>query len=371
MQIQSRGYSELSLTPLACSATGPFNALGGLPCRTPLYIRNPQTHQGVEVRKQDNGCGSTFNSSNPDDWATMGLYPDTVRDLGLQYGLGRHRIHIARPDGSQLNVQHGTPTTEVSAPAPATVPTVQPKQLYFDPLKSASVTAERIDDGVDYAGTGYYDAIADCVVTSVRPGGWAPYGNFIEYKITQDGPLKDVYVYYAEGVDNVVNEGDTVGGGEHICKLIPGWHSGTEIGFAAGNGISSWASVYGGGHHTKWETGGVTNVATASGVAFSRLIQRLGGTGGRLEGPIRGTYPPWTQSGQIPSAITPAPTTPTGGTGATGAPTNAQVLAQAYRWPNDYWNAFWELHQGMGEASHHSHSALAFAQGVKYRTTKV
>jgi len=269
-----------------------------------------------------------------------------------------------------MNVQHGIPIAEVGAPAPATVPTAQPEKLYFNPLQSASVTAERIDDGVDYAGSGYFDALAECVVTSVKPGGWAPYGNFIEYKITQPGPLEGVFVYYAEGVDAVVQEGDTVRGGEHICSLIPGWHSGTEIGFAAGNGISSWASVDGGGHHSKWEVGGVTNVATASGIAFSRLVQRLGGIGGRLEGPIHGLYPPWAKGGQIPTSITPAPTTPTGGARGVTAPTNAQQLAQQYKWANDYWNAIWELHQGMGEASHHSHSAWAFAQGVKYRTTK-
>lgn len=152
-----------------------------------------------------------------------------------------------------------------------------------NPLAGAHVTPERIDQGVDYAGTGYYAAVARGVVTKVlgASSGWP--GNYIEMTVTQPGPLFGRSIFYAEGVAPTVRVGQTVNPGDRIANLIPGWPTGTELGFASGVGSSSYASQHGGyteGH------------STAAGIAFSRLIQVLGGPGGTLQaGSVTGTAP--------------------------------------------------------------------------------
>ncbi|HEV3136179.1 MAG TPA: hypothetical protein VG348_15930, partial [Acidimicrobiia bacterium] len=74
---------------------------------------------------------------------------------------------------------------------------------YVNPLEHAHVTAERIDQGVDYAGTGSFVAIGDGIVTQVTQAGdtgWtsAHPGGFVEYQI-QGGGLNGLYIYHAEG----------------------------------------------------------------------------------------------------------------------------------------------------------------------------
>lgn len=154
---------------------------------------------------------------------------------------------------------------------------------YVNPLAGATVTPERIDQGVDYAGTGTLLAIARGIVTKVLTGassGWP--GNYVQYQITQPGPLQGKYVYYAEGVTPQVKVGQTVNAGDTIATLIPGWSTGIEIGYASGSGSSSYAQQQGGGY--------TEGQATAAGQAFSDLIQSLGGPGGKLEAPqVTGT----------------------------------------------------------------------------------
>ncbi len=48
------------------------------------------------------------------------------------------------------------------------------RRAYVDPLAHASVTPERIDQGVDYSGTGPIDAIGNGTIEYLQPAG--PYG---------------------------------------------------------------------------------------------------------------------------------------------------------------------------------------------------
>lgn len=154
---------------------------------------------------------------------------------------------------------------------------------YVNPLSKAHVTPERIDMGVDYAGTGDYVALGNAVVTQVNPGGWGQYGNYIEYQLT-DGPQKGKYIYYAEGVTPKVSVGQKLSAGQIVASLIPGWHSGTEIGYGSGQTDSAYASAAGGGY--------TEGAHTASGQAFSDLVKSLGGPPGvASSAPITGTAP--------------------------------------------------------------------------------
>ena len=106
----------------------------------------------------------------------------------------------------------------------------------MNPLAGAHLTPERIDQGVDYAGTGSLAAIGAAKVTRVATAGTGWPGAFIAYKLL-GGPDRGCTVYYAEGVRPVARpEGRArwSAAGRPIATLIPGWSTGIEIGWGAG-----------------------------------------------------------------------------------------------------------------------------------------
>jgi hypothetical protein len=147
---------------------------------------------------------------------------------------------------------------------------------YVNPLANASVRAERIDQGVDYAGSGTVGALGPGVVTNVvqSGSGWEG-GGYVEYKLTA-GPYAGHYVFAAEGLTPTVSIGQTLSPGQPIATIIPGSSTGIEIGFGSGVGESAYASQYGGGYSE--------GQLTAAGQAFSDLIASLGGPAGLTEG---------------------------------------------------------------------------------------
>jgi hypothetical protein len=147
---------------------------------------------------------------------------------------------------------------------------------YVNPLANASVRAERIDQGVDYSGSGTIGALGPGVVTQVVPSGsgWEG-GGFVEYKLTA-GPYAGQYVFAAEGLTPTVSVGQTLSPGQPIATIIPGSSTGIEMGFGAGVGESAYASRYGGGYSE--------GQLTAAGQAFSNLLASLGAPAGLTEG---------------------------------------------------------------------------------------
>ncbi len=148
---------------------------------------------------------------------------------------------------------------------------------YADPLAHASVTPERIDQGVDYGGSGPLAAIGAGRVTYVGTSntGWP--GAFIEFRLS-NGPDAGRYVYYAEGI--VPAQGLHVGQRISAGQVIATMTSGIEVGWGAGIGTESYAMKAG-----QWRSGmDAGNVATASGKSFSALIASLGGPPGKVEG---------------------------------------------------------------------------------------
>jgi hypothetical protein len=144
---------------------------------------------------------------------------------------------------------------------------------YVNPLANATVRGERIDQGVDYAGSGTLGALGPGVVTKVVPSGsgWEG-GGYVEYKLT-GGPYAGHSVYYAEGVTPTVSVGQTLTAGQPVARIIAGSPHGMELGFAAGNNTEeSYAQVYGGGY--------TEGTPTAAGQAFSDLVAALGGPAG-------------------------------------------------------------------------------------------
>jgi hypothetical protein len=351
--IQSRGYSELSTDPNASNLD--FAALGSLPCLTGLYIRNPANGQEVGAVKQDVGAGSSFHPN-------MGLYPQTVDDLGLDSSAGEFHVYVQRQDGKPMNIP-GATVVNLSSNGSAATPTGTTGGAFYNPLEHASVTSERIDQGVDYAGTGYLVAVADGVVTisTQDDPGWEG-GGYVQYRVTQGGFLDGAYIYYAEGVSPVVSVGEKVRGGARIADLRVPQPTGIEIGFAAGNGDESYYAYHDGGWNDTLDS---ESAATRPGLAFSNLIKALGGPPGKIEGPVVGKFPEYMPSGEPPADM--GAGSGTAGILSSGAGNvSASTAASDFGFPDAIYSAFVQIQRGADNGSHHSHSAQQFINGITY-----
>jgi hypothetical protein len=143
------------------------------------------------------------------------------------------------------------------------------------------VVAERIDQGVDYAGSGTLAALGPATLTKVATSGTGWPGAFIEYQLLS-GPDRGCYVYYAEGVTPAsgLYVGETVRAGQPIAAIVSGSSTGIEIGWAAGDGTNSYAADTG-----EWSAEHEANdIPSAAGLYFSALIASLGGPPGKIEG---------------------------------------------------------------------------------------
>lgn len=152
---------------------------------------------------------------------------------------------------------------------------------YVDPLAAAAVRPERIDQGVDYAGSGMLSAIGAGRITYVATSGTGWPGTFIEYQLLA-GADAGCYVFYAEGVTPArgLHVGDTVGAGQPLATIIPGYPTGIELGWGAGKDTKTYAAAAG-----QWSAADdQENVASPAGKNFSALIDSLGGPPGKVEG---------------------------------------------------------------------------------------
>jgi len=182
---------------------------------------------------------------------------------------------ISRPGASHVAPRSATAAGWADCPL-AVVPAG-----YVNPLAGATVKPERIDQGVDYAGSGVLVAIGSARITHVATSnaGWP--GTFLEYQLL-DGADAGCFVFYAEGVTPVegLQVGQTVNAGDTLATIIPQWPTGIEIGWGAGIGTKAYAKVAG-----QWSTADdQDNIATAAGKNFSALIAALGGPPGVVEG---------------------------------------------------------------------------------------
>ena len=150
---------------------------------------------------------------------------------------------------------------------------------YVNPLASAAVQPRRIDQGVDYAGSGTLTAIgAGTVVEVARTDtGWP--GAFIEYQLA-DGPAAGCFVFYAEGVipAPALRAGQAVRAGQPIATLIPDYSAGIEIGWGSGIGTGTYAAQFG----TWTSTDDEDSIPTEAGKSFSALVAALGGPPGKI-----------------------------------------------------------------------------------------
>ena len=142
---------------------------------------------------------------------------------------------------------------------------------YLNPLRDVSgLVPERIDQGVDFAGSGPVFAVGDAVITNASGdnGGW-PGGGWITYQLT-DGPVAGLMVYVAEDITPAVRVGQHVSPSTVVGDMFDG-SDGIETGWAQPNGLSaeSQLPVAGG-------IGGYGPFPTMVGLNFEELLQSVG-----------------------------------------------------------------------------------------------
>lgn len=152
--------------------------------------------------------------------------------------------------------------------------------LYYNPLRSvAGLTPGRIDQGVDYSGSGPLYALGDGVVLTTTVPGW-PGGAMITIRVT-DGPATGAVVYEAENITPAVAVGQVVNANTVLGTLHNGYPN-LEIGWGSSNPPGNpLAQSYGGFHD---------GASTALGINFSQLLVKLGAPPG-ISYPVIGTLP--------------------------------------------------------------------------------
>ena len=142
--------------------------------------------------------------------------------------------------------------------------------IYLNPFRNVSaLVPERIDQGVDFYGSGPVYALGDGVVTNAEAynGGWG--GGWITYQLT-DGPDAGLMVYLAEAVTPTVVVGEHVTPSTVIADMFEGG-GGIETGWAQASGVTAESQLA--------EAGGIGGggpFPTVIGVNFDELLIALG-----------------------------------------------------------------------------------------------
>ena len=145
------------------------------------------------------------------------------------------------------------------------------EQYYRNPLREVSGLArERIDEGVDFAGTGPVYALGDAVVTGASGTnyGW-PGGGWITYRLTS-GPGAGLVVYVGEDITPAVTTGQHVSSATVVGTMFDGG-DGIETGWAQSTSLSAESQLPAAG-----AIGGLGPFPTRVGLNFEELLQSLG-----------------------------------------------------------------------------------------------
>jgi hypothetical protein len=142
--------------------------------------------------------------------------------------------------------------------------------IYLNPLRSVSaLVPERIDQGVDFSGSGPVYALGDGIVTNANAysAGWG--GGWITYQLT-DGPDAGLMVYVAENVTPAVVVGEHVTPSTVVGYMFEGG-DGIETGWAQASGLTAESQLTEAG-----AIGGGGPFPTAVGTNFDELLISLG-----------------------------------------------------------------------------------------------
>jgi murein DD-endopeptidase MepM/ murein hydrolase activator NlpD len=132
---------------------------------------------------------------------------------------------------------------------------------YVNPFSlSSNLVTGRVDQGVDFTGSGPIVAIGEGLVLQTGAPGWPEEGGVL-YELLS-GPLKGAVIFTYEGVDATVQPGQHVRAGEQIATFRPGGSIETGLADSTGTPLS----------HAEYYEGKVTQ----SGLEMLSLLQSLG-----------------------------------------------------------------------------------------------
>lgn len=139
---------------------------------------------------------------------------------------------------------------------------------YIYPFESGATGPSRVDQGVDFGGSGAVRAIGRARILKTNSP-WPEYsgGAGILYQLLE-GPMKGRTVYVYEGVKSAVKAGQVVNPGQVIGQIVPGTSSGIETGWAnpkTGQPIN----------HHYWATEDPTEAPTKGGKSFASFLSHL------------------------------------------------------------------------------------------------
>ena len=204
----------------------------------------------------------------------------------------------AQPSPPPKGRHHRPPAVPTSAAAPAAAapaaasPSSSPSPApYGNPLRAVTgLVPERVDMGVDFAGSGPVYPLGDAVITNATgsSSGW-PGGGWITYRLT-DGPDAGLMAYVAEDVQPTVAVGDVVTPSTVIANMYNGG-TGIETGWAMPDGASAESQLA--------QAGGIGAggpFPTMVGLSFEHLLRSLGvpaspGAAGPGYGTLPAGYP--------------------------------------------------------------------------------
>jgi murein DD-endopeptidase MepM/ murein hydrolase activator NlpD len=165
---------------------------------------------------------------------------------------------------------------------------------YVSPFLSA--TTGRIDQGVDFTGTGPIAAVGNAEILATGAPGW-PEGGGVLYRLTS-GQRAGQVIFVYEGIAATVHAGQHVSAGDQIGAFVPG--GSIEMGFADAAGVPLSHAEYSEGKETQWGkemASFLTGIGGASGLSpslgqlspekWDRLTKRLG----EIENPQVSTTP--------------------------------------------------------------------------------
>ena len=145
-----------------------------------------------------------------------------------------------------------------------------PAAIYKNPVRAISgMIPERIDQGVDFGGTGPIYALGNAVITNATTSAGWPGGGWITYTLTE-GPARGLTAFVAEDVTPTVSVGQHVSSDTVIAKMYNGG-DGIEMGWATADGSTARSQLS--------DAGGISGngpFPTEIGMNFEKLLQALG-----------------------------------------------------------------------------------------------
>ena len=253
-------------TRAAAAVTGAVLIAAGAPAAT--HWAGVGVGQAA-VLSRSTGTGLGIRLSPASDGTPVASHPAPARTAS-----GHHRDHDR--SGRPTPTSGDSPSGGGAPPTPSPSPSRRHRHhkhaepaVYQDPLRSITGLApERIDQGVDFAGSGPIYALGDAVITNASSTnyGW-PGGGWITYRLT-DGPAAGLTVYVAEGVTPTVSVGQAVTSDTVIANMFGG---GIETGWAMASGFTAESQLP--------EAGAISGAGpfpTQVGLNFEELLQTLG-----------------------------------------------------------------------------------------------